>query len=79
VIGQVDVDIVGRVVGAVPGELDPFPADVQGASVLEVSVGAGLAGSSSRSSSRRVSSCPMRTTPVSNSEDAPAWSAWWWE
>jgi hypothetical protein len=36
----------------------------------------GLAGSSSRSSTRRVSSCPMRITFLSNSEDAPAWSAW---
>ena len=42
---------------------------------LKVSSGAGRAGSSSRSSSRRVSSCPMRTTSLPNSEDAPPWSA----
>ena len=41
----------------------------------KVTSGAGLAGSLSRSSSRRVSSCPTRTT-FSNSEEAPAWSAW---
>jgi hypothetical protein len=35
----------------------------------------GLAGSSSRSSSRRVSSCPMRVAFLSNSEAAPTWSA----
>ena len=45
----------------------------------KVSSFGGLAGSSSRSSSRRVSSCPMRATFLSNSDDAPAWSAWWWE
>src|SRR3982074_3402103 len=32
----------------------------------------GLAGSSSRSRRRRVSSCPMRVTFLSNKEDAPA-------
>jgi hypothetical protein len=35
VVGQVDVDVVGRVVGAVPGQLDPFPADLQGVAVGE--------------------------------------------
>ena len=39
----------------------------------------GRAGSSSRSSSRRVSSWPMRLTFLSNSDDAPTWSAWWCE
>ena len=42
---------------------------------LNVSSGAGLAGSSSRSRSRRVSSCPIRTTSLPKREDAPAWSA----
>src|SRR5438445_643271 len=35
----------------------------------------GRAGSSSRSSRRRVSSCPMRATFLSNRNDAPPWSA----
>ena len=35
VVGQVDEDVVGRVVGAVPGEVDPLAADLEGALVLE--------------------------------------------
>ena len=35
VVGQVDEDVVGRVVGAVPGELDAFAADLERAAVLE--------------------------------------------
>ena len=35
VVGQVDDDVVRRVVGAVPGQLDPLTADLQGAAVLE--------------------------------------------
>src|ERR1700730_4278484 len=62
VAGEVDVDVVRGVVGAVPGQF-----------------GALRVGSLSRTSRRLVSSCPMRTTSPSNSEAAPAWSAWWWE
>jgi hypothetical protein len=39
----------------------------------------GLAGSSSPSRRRRISSCPIRVTFLSKREDAPAWSAWWCE
>jgi hypothetical protein len=35
VLGKVDDAVVGRVVGAVPGELDPLPADLQGAAIGE--------------------------------------------
>src|SRR6266536_505028 len=35
VIGQVDGDVVRRVVGAVPCEIDPLPADLERARVLE--------------------------------------------
>src|SRR6266436_7840542 len=35
VIGQVDVDVVGRMIGSLPGELDASPADVESAAVLE--------------------------------------------
>src|SRR6266550_7797412 len=35
VIGQVDVDVVGRVVGSLPGELDTTAADVERALILE--------------------------------------------
>ncbi len=35
VVGQVDQDVVGRVVGAVPGEVDPLAADLERAAVLE--------------------------------------------
>jgi hypothetical protein len=45
----------------------------------KVSSGAGRAGSSSRRRRLRVSSCPIRATVPSNSDEAPAWSAWWWE
>jgi len=52
---------------------DPFslgdPPTVTG--ILEA------AGSLSRSSSRRHSSCPMRTTLVPKIEEPPAWSEWW--
>ena len=34
-IGQVDVDVVGRVIGSPPGELDTTAADVERALVLE--------------------------------------------
>ena len=30
-----DEDVVGRVIGAVPGELDPLASDLEGAAVLE--------------------------------------------
>ena len=61
-VGEVDEDVVRRVVGAVPGQLDALTADVQGVRSAKVTSGAGRAGSLSRSSSRRVSSCPTRTT-----------------
>jgi hypothetical protein len=35
VVGQVDEDVVGRVVGAVPRQLDALPSDLQGAAVRE--------------------------------------------
>jgi hypothetical protein len=35
VVGQVDDDVVGRVVGAVPREVDPLAADLERAAVLE--------------------------------------------
>jgi hypothetical protein len=35
VVGQVDDDVVGRVVGAVPGEIDALAADLERARVLE--------------------------------------------
>ena len=35
VVGEVDDDVVGRVVGAVPGEVDPLAADLEGSTVLE--------------------------------------------
>ena len=35
VVGQVDDDVVGRVVGAVPGQVDALAADLEGAAVLE--------------------------------------------
>jgi len=35
VVGQVDEDVVGRVVGAVPGQVDPLAADLERAVVLE--------------------------------------------
>ena len=34
-VRQVDVDVVGRVVGAVPGQVDALAADLQAAAVLE--------------------------------------------
>ena len=34
-VREVDVDVVRRVVGAVPGQLDALPADVQGVAVCE--------------------------------------------
>ena len=70
VVGEVDVDVVRRVVGAVPGQLDPLAAHLQRVGVGERHLRAGRAGSSSRSSSRRVSSCPILTTSP-NSEDRP--------
>jgi hypothetical protein len=39
VVGEVDVDVVGGVVGAVPRQVDPLPADVQRAVSLERHVG----------------------------------------
>jgi hypothetical protein len=35
VVGEMDEDVVGRVVGAVPGQLDAFASDLEGAAVLE--------------------------------------------
>jgi hypothetical protein len=35
VVGQVDDDVVGRVVGTVPGEVDALAADLERARVLE--------------------------------------------
>ena len=78
-VGQVDEDVVGRVVGAVPGEIDALAADLEGAAILERLL--------VRGSGRVVVAQQQppgllmaeRTTPVSNSEDASAWSAWWWE
>ena len=35
VVGQVDDDVVGRVVGAVPGQVDPLAADLERAAILE--------------------------------------------
>jgi hypothetical protein len=35
VIGEVDDDVVGRVVGAVPGQVDALAADFEGAAVAE--------------------------------------------
>jgi hypothetical protein len=35
VVGQVDDDVVGRVVGAVPGQVDALAADLEGAAILE--------------------------------------------
>ena len=34
-VGEVDEDVVGRVVGAVPGELDALTSNLQGVAVLE--------------------------------------------
>jgi hypothetical protein len=69
-----DDDVVRQVVGAVPGQIDALAADL-----WKVSSFGRLARSSSRSSTRCVSSCRMRVTFLSNSEDAPTWSAWWCE
>src|SRR3984885_10060515 len=41
VVGEVDVDVVGRVVGPVPGQLDSLAADFQGVGVGEGDVGDG--------------------------------------
>jgi len=35
VVGQVDEDVVGRVVGAVPCQVDALAADLEGAAILE--------------------------------------------
>jgi hypothetical protein len=35
VVGEVDDDVVGRVVGAVPGQVDALAADLEGATVAE--------------------------------------------
>src|SRR3984957_9716440 len=39
VVGKVDVDVVRRVVGPVPGQFDPLPADFQAVAVGEGHVG----------------------------------------
>jgi hypothetical protein len=41
VVGQVDVDVVGRVIRAVQGQVDAFAADLQGAAVREGLFGRG--------------------------------------
>ena len=35
VVGQMDEDVVRRVIGAVPGQLDALASDLEGATVLE--------------------------------------------
>src|SRR3982074_2470660 len=35
VVGQMDEDVVRRVIGAVPGQLDALASDLKGAAVLE--------------------------------------------
>src|SRR5579863_4629985 len=44
VVGEVNVDVVGRVVGPVPGKFDPLAADFQGVAVGEGDVGGGAGG-----------------------------------
>ena len=44
VVGQVDEDVVGRVVCAVPGQLDALAADLQRAAILEGLFGCGPRG-----------------------------------
>jgi hypothetical protein len=34
-VGQVDDDVVGGVVGAMPGQVNTLPADLEGAAILE--------------------------------------------
>jgi hypothetical protein len=50
-----------------PGPGRSIAADLERAAILKRLIAGGLAGSSSRSGSRRVSSCPMRVTFLSNS------------
>ena len=79
VIGKVDEDVVRRVVGAMRGQLDALTGNLKGVAVLE--------GHLRRRAGRVVVAqqqppgllMAMRTTFPSNSEDAPAWSSWWWE
>ena len=73
---EVDVDVVRRVVGAVPGQLGALTAHLQG-----VPVGEGhLRHRPGRRRAVAAAGSPRaRCGPTSppNSEAAPAWSSWW--
>ena len=70
---QMDIDVVWRVIGPIPGEID----------VLIRFRGFGDPGRSPPAPAGRVvvskrsrlSSCPMRTTSLPNTKEAPPWSA----
>jgi hypothetical protein len=80
VIGQVDVDVVGRVVGAEPRQVDALTADLEAALVLERLLWRGprrVVVAQEEAARLLVADADI---PLSSNRDAaPAWSAWWWE
>ena len=69
---QMDVDVVRRVIGPVPGEIDALITDIQCPVVLEGFFRRRSGWVVVPQQEPPVSSCPMRTTFLPNMNDAPA-------